>query len=308
MIERQKFGRNYRLTLETDSGGELVIEPPITIEFDLTRNTLEAANICQVRIYNLSKLRRNQIYFNQGDYVFNQGAVNQSLGEFRYFRRLVLKAGYGLELSTIFIGNYTQAWSVREGVNYITQIEVMDGAASFISEDISIEFPKDTAMKKVIETIMGKLSKEISVGEIGNFEGKLKRDNTYTGNPTAILFELTGGGFFIDRNVAYAIRTDEYIPDTTFEASPTIVVEANSGLLNTPTLEGTNARFEMLFEPTLNPGRRVKVQSSTFELLNGEYKINAVKHRGIISPSISGSLITVADFRRTKPLIPAKKG
>ena len=49
-----KFGRNYLLTVQDDVGVLLsTVTLPITIEFDITRNTLASANVCQIRLYNL---------------------------------------------------------------------------------------------------------------------------------------------------------------------------------------------------------------------------------------------------------------
>ena len=48
-----KFGRNYLLTVQLQDLSPLVIEPPFTLEFDITQNILTSANVCQFRIYNL---------------------------------------------------------------------------------------------------------------------------------------------------------------------------------------------------------------------------------------------------------------
>lgn len=294
MKTTDKFRRNYHFTVQVEDGGrEVIVEPPFTLQLDITRNLLEASNVCQVRLYNLSKLRRNQIYFNQNDYAGG------------FFRRMTLKAGYGDDLSTIFIGNVSQAWSSREGTNFITQVESFDGSTSMVNDDVALSFNEGTTIQKVIETLMSKLS-NVTIGAIGKFDGVLTRPNTYKGNPTSLLFELTGGGFFIDKGKAYAIKTDEYVPDTSFETKPTIIIDSSTGLLNTPILERNIARVEMLFEPTLNPGRQVRIESSTFERLNGVYKINSVKHRGIISDATSGELITIAEFYKPKDLVKAE--
>src|ERR1044071_7823759 len=96
-----KFGRNYQLSIQTQSGTTLTVGLPFTLEMDITRNTLTSANVCQLRIYNLSEVNQNQIRFNASDY----GS----------FRQIELRAGYGEFLTTIFTGNISQAWSFREG-------------------------------------------------------------------------------------------------------------------------------------------------------------------------------------------------
>lgn len=286
-----KFGRNYELKVETISGDTLTIALPFTVEIDITRNTLSSANVCQIRLYNLSELNRNQIFFN---------AFNQSK-----FRSILLKAGYGTNLSTIFTGNISQAWSVREGVNFITQIECYDGGFAFVNGNVDIAFPAGTPLQTVITTIMNQLP-GVSVGAVGNFAGFLNRGNTYSGNPAQLLFEITGGAFYIDNGKAYALQSDEYIPQVggTAQGQPIIVVNDDTGLLGTPVLEQTIIRFDMLFEPGLNVGRLVSLLSTTNPNLNGIYKVTSVKHRGVISGTVSGTMITTGEFINSKENIP----
>ena len=54
-----KYDRNYLLTIEDQSGVLFNVEPPFTIEFDVTRKLLASASVASVRIYNLSKINRN---------------------------------------------------------------------------------------------------------------------------------------------------------------------------------------------------------------------------------------------------------
>lgn len=278
-----KFGRNYQLAIGTGNGEILTIQPPFTIELDITRNTLTSANVCQIRIYNLSKINRNKIRFN----ISNYGT----------YRPIILRAGYGTTLPEIFSGNISQAWSVREGVNFITQIECYDGGFAFANGVTESQFPAGTPQVAVIRSIMDDLP-QVTVGAVGNYPGVLTRGNTYTGNTADILRQLTGGGFFVDKQKAYALRTNEYIP------GQALVINAQSGLLGTPLLEDTIAHFEMLFEPSLNVGTQVIIESETDENFNGLYKVIGVKHRGMISEAVGGSVITTGQFFYDKLLTP----
>lgn len=299
-----KFGRNYLCNIEgqvgLDANGKIIkdvitVQLPFTIEFDITRNSLASANVCQIRLYNLSQLHRNQIAFNA-----------TSLSE---FRQVQLLAGYGSSLASIFIGNITQASSVREGVNFITTIECFDGGFAFVNAEKDwpgATFKAGTPLVTVIRTLMLQLP-NVTIGTIGNFTDVLKRDISVSGNPTHILYELTGNSFYIDNGKAYALKTDEYVPsDTSANLSqPSIVISERSGLLNTPTLEQTRGRFEILFEPTLQVGRLVEIASKTNPNLNGTYKITSVKHRGLISGVMAGKVISIGEFTNFKEYVPA---
>lgn len=279
-----KFGRNYTLSIGTIDGTTLTIKPPFTIEFDITRNTLTSANVCQIRIFNLSLNHRNQIRKNAQDY--------------NNYLPISLSAGYGDNLPTIFKGNITQAWSVREGTNVITQIECFDGGFAFANGKSNIAFPAGTPQVAVFGNLIEDLP-NISIGAIGNYSGSIGRGNTYNGNTADILRDITGGGFFVDNEKAYILGTDEYVAD-----APPLLISSQSGLLGTPVLEQSVVRFDILFEPGIVPGRSIILDSITENNFNGNYKITAVKHRGMISDAVCGDAVTTGEFFFTKLLTP----
>ncbi len=281
-----KFGRNYKLSVGLADGGTLTIELPFTIEFDITRNTLSSANVCQLRIYNLNEYNRNQIRFN----ITNFGGP---------FRQVVFRAGYGDNLATIFTGNISQAWSVREGTNFISQIECYDGGFAFVNGVTDRQFPSGTPQTAVVETLVQDLP-FVMRGVIGAVPGVLTRGNSYSGNTADLLTNLTGGAFFVDNGKANVLGTNEY-----YQAPGGItVINAKSGLLNTPVLEHSIARFSMLFEPNLNVGTAILLDSITGASFSGLYKVTAVKHRGMISGAVAGSAITTGEFFYNKILSP----
>ncbi len=266
-----KLGRNYILTVETPNNELLVIEPPFTVEFDITRNILTSANVCSIRIYNLSANNRNQIRFN----IMDSGT----------YRSVQLQAGYGTNLPVIFSGNITQAWSVREGVNFITSIESFDGGFAFANGQTNQLFPAGTAQETVISTLAGSLP-GVTLGAVGNYPGSLTRGCSFSGNTANILRDITGGGFFIDNGVAHALNDSECID------GEMLLITSASGLLGTPVREQTILTFDIIFEPRLVVGQQIQLDSSTGQNFNGFYKIISLKHRGMISEAVCGDAVT----------------
>jgi hypothetical protein len=287
VLSNTKFGRTYELQVGTADGQLLTVRLPFTIEFDVTRNTLTSANVCQIRIYNLSKLNRNRLRFN----ITNFGGP---------YRPLRLRAGYGDNLAEIFSGNVSQAWSVREGTNYVTQIECYDGGFAFVNGVTDRQFAAGTPQALVIRQIMSDLP-ETKVGAVGAYPGVLTRGNAYSGNTAQILTQLTGGGFFIDNGSAHALQTNEYV----VAPGGVVTINAKTGILNTPILEQSIVRFDMLFEPSLNVGSAAFLESITEDNFTGLYKITGVKHRGVISAAVAGRCITSGEFFYSKLLTPA---
>lgn len=266
-----KFNRNYILTIQTPLGGELTIKPPFTIEFDITRNVLTSANVCSIRIYNLSEK--------------NRSLIRKDVTDYSDLRSIKLRAGYGDNLPVIFAGNITQAWSVRESTNMITQIECFDGGFAYATAQTSMEFPSGTDQRNILAT-MAKSLPGVEIGAIGDYTGQISRGNSYTGSTVDILRDLSGGGFFIDNGKANILGDSECLQ------GEIEVINSASGLLGTPIRENTIINFDMIFEPRLLIGQRIKLESITAANFNGFYKIISVKHRGMISESVSGDAIT----------------
>ncbi len=292
-----KFGRNYSLSVTTQDPdtlerGLLLIQLPLTIEFDITRRTLSTASTASIRIYNLSQKNRNNIRFNVSD-----------IGN---FRQVTLQAGYGDNLSTVFSGNISRAWSVREGVNFVTTIECFDGGFSYNNSTTELSVPAGTSRKTVLTSLIGDLD-FVSLGAVGpSFYTdpktgsflSLPLGNTLNGDTTALLKEYTNGGFFIDLGVAHCLSNNEYI----IGADPTLTIDSDSGLLGTPVLEETIVHFDMLFEPQLKPGYSVFLNSITEDNFNGRYRVTGVHHRGMISDAVCGEVITTGEFFYNKIL------
>lgn len=284
-----KLGRNYQLNIQPQVRLKnyvqtvaqqidlIQVERPFTIEFDISQSVLGASREASFRIYNLSADRRAQI--------------RKDWTDFTLYRKVFLKAGYGQNIPEIFAGNITQAWSVREGVNFITNIlaQGYDFATlnASLNSPTSFVFRKGTALKTVINTMVESLKPlGIAPGVIGNYEGSLLVGNSYDGNVIDVLNALTGGGFFVYNGKAYCLKNNE-----AFTGELT-VINRDSGLIGTPVREQTFLHLDMIFEPRLQVGQWVTLESITGDGVNDVWKITSLKHRGMISETICGSVIT----------------
>lgn len=277
-----KFGRNYNLYIEKPGqslpgslagssglGDTLLVSLPFTIEFDISRKFLSSSNQASIRVYNLSLANRNQIRKNVND-------VND-------VRQIQLDAGYGTNLATIFRGNITQAWSVREGNNFITQMECF--AFPFSNAQTNVTFPSNTPQQAIIETLVKSLP-TVSVGAIGSYPGVNSRATSYNGPTCDLLQELTGNGFYIDNNKAYCLNANEVL------AGSIDTIDATTGLLGTPVLENSILFFDILFEPRLIVGQSIVLNSISGAFPNQPYKVVEIHHRGTISGAVCGDAIT----------------
>lgn len=270
-----KFGRNYSLTVQVAEGNPegIIIQPPFTVEFDINRNYLATVSNSVFRVYNLSEKNRSQI--------------RKDLRDWGLLRKIAFKAGYGEKLTLAVTGDIKQAFSVREGVNFITQIECFDGGFAFENSFVNTAYPEGTSQKTIAEDLVKSLDEYgIKKGAVGKIEGSIQRGNSYNGNTCNVLREISTGNFFIDGGKANILGENEVIEGTVF------VINSTSGLLGTPTRENNLVNLTMLFEPRIDVGHMVKVESMTELNFNGFYKVAGIKHKGIISESVSGQATT----------------
>lgn len=271
-----KYNRNYRIVIETANQGSVTITLPFTIEFTVIRNNYGSANISTIRLYNLAPDTRNQVYFNR----YNTETL----------RKVVLYAGYGNNLALLLNGNISECFSVREGVNFITQIEAFDYGYAFANAIQSFNFPENTEQKTVIATMASSLGQYgVSLGAIGDYSSMSTRAQSYVGSTTDLLRELSGGGFFIDNGIAHCLQDGEGI---VYGGLLPPLINSGTGLLGTPLREETYVNFDLLFDPYLILGQVIVLQSTTLPNFNTTYKINALTHKAMISSAVCGDAVT----------------
>lgn len=271
-----KFGRNYTLFIQGQSGDILEVTLPLTLEFDITRKLIGSANYGSFRIYNLDRFNRNELRFNM--YNFGQ------------FRSVKLYAGYGKNLALIFSGNIHEAWSVRENVNFITQVECFDAGFAYVNSPFTGTPGAGTDQIDIIKQIVNNMSNvdpNVSVGAISNsYSSKISRANPQNGESTELIKDMVGNGFFIDNGKVNCLQNNECLE------GDVPVISADSGLLGTPKLEQNILMFDMVFEPRLKVGQLIELVSTTDRTFTGVYKITSVHHRGTISDAVCGDAVT----------------
>lgn len=269
-----KLQRNYILTVEDNAKPSKVvtIQMPFTIEFDVTRNSHAGVCNASIKIYNLGETTRNRLYKD----IYNTHIYN----------KIVLKAGYGKNIQDIFIGNVSRCFSAREGVNYITTIEAYSGDFASLTSRINKSIAAGIKKQVIIEDLIGSLPKISKMVMGANYEGSLSRGNALFGNTVDLIKELTGNRFFIDNETAYVLRENECTKGIVN------LINSNSGLLGSPRREETFLTFDMIFEPRITMFQIINLEPVTEKIFNGQFKVIAIRHSGMISETVSGKVIT----------------
>ena len=280
----EKWTRSYYLTVQTNAQAQefIDISMPLTIKFHIKRNVNSSTNTATITVLNLGEDTRRKVFLDNYKTM--------------YYKRVELRAGYSLGKETlplIFKGNIQNAFSQRNGVDYETTINALDGGFAYVNGHSSKQFAKGTTDKQMLRALISDLSSKdpnkgchIEIGKIGDFKFPLTRGNTLDGQTVAYLNDISEGHFFIDLETAHCLLDDEG-----FEGNIK-VIDSNCGLLGSPLRQEAFLTFEMIFEPRLQIGQFVEINSKTEKIYNGTYKVVGIEHTGTISYAQSGQCKT----------------
>ena len=277
-MSRFKFGRNFRLLVQTNNVSSpnniefLTIEGPFTIRFDIVRNNMSSANTGKIEVLNLGKSTRSLIFQDRLDP--------------KVYKRVVLQAGYGSKITTIFQGNLFRAYSERKGADVITHLECRDGDYDIRNAQTSRTYNKGVSVKKIVDDLLnsftflsrGAISEE---GDEETFDRPVVIDNK-----SFFVLVQNKKGAFVDLEKVNVLDDKEYID----RRIP--LFTSDSGLIGTPRRENSFLSIDVIFEPDIVIGQLIEFQSSIQSEYDGQYKVIGIQHQGTISESVGGPLIT----------------
>lgn len=252
------FDRQIELTIGK-RGQEGFLYKDLRVEFDVEKSLESKPNKGTVKVYNLTKDNRSK--------AEQSGNV------------LILRAGYGSALETIFTGDVARAKTELNGTDYVTTFELGDGEQLYSTAKSEVSFSKGTDIKEAIQTVLG------SVGAIfGDITGlkseKLNAPLVLSGNVRNHLDELGQRQGF-----EWSIQDDAF--QVLEKGKPTkqeaVVISSETGLIGIPkarfgkdTTE-KGIEFDTLLIGKIKPGRTIVMQSKQFQ---GLYRIEKVKFSG----------------------------
>ena len=272
-----KFQCKYRITV-TYNNEIIFVEYPLTLNFDVNRNTFSNSNTASFQIYNLAPETRNYIF--------------QDRYKIYDYKVIEYEAGYGDNLTLIFKGKIQQAYSYRQGVDIITNIQALDidiqayAYKNIVSGLSSHTFATGTNFKDAYLTMASDMP-NIKVGALGSLDGTFKTPTVFDETSFYAINKLTGNHTFIDNGVLHTLMDNEALGDY-----GVYVIESSTGLLGTPMRRDTQLEVSMVFEPNIVVGQLVEINSTTDSNFNGQFKVIGINHSGTISGAEAGQRIT----------------
>ena len=110
----------------------------LRFSFSIQKGSTKTPNQCTVKVWNAAPDTR---------------ALIEVIGNV-----LILKTGYSEDIgaTTIFTGNVTRTLTVREGPDWITELELQDGFVEFRDAKVSLSFGKGATVSQVVTAISKK--------------------------------------------------------------------------------------------------------------------------------------------------------
>ena len=274
-----KFQRDYLFSVQSnlDAAEYYSVQPPLTIEFDIVRNTFASANTGRFRIYNLSESKRRNIYH-----------VRYDIDE-KHYQKVQMFAGYktNKQLPMIFLGNVFTASTKRAGVDWITDIEAFDGGVGMLTGQISLSKPAGWSATEVLRTLAGAMP-YTRFGAVGDITAKNTRGISMVGNAWDIFKRIIGDGVaFIDLQNVYGLKENEYL----VKPGQIELILGSNNILGTPRRIGAIVEVDIIFEPSVFVGQAVAINSLE-TVYNGIYQLRGIRHRGTISDAVCGDAVT----------------
>jgi len=274
-----KFQRDYLFSIQgnIDKTEFFSITPPLTIEFDIVRNTFSSANTGKFRIYNLAEnVRRNLFH------------VRYDIDEKNY-QKVQMFAGYktNKQLPMVFLGNVFTASTRRTGTDWITEIDAFDGGVGMLTGQISLTKPAGWSAAEVMKTLVGVMP-YTQFGAVGDITVNNTRGISMAGNAWDIFKRIVGDGIsFIDLQNVYGLKENEYL----VKPGQIELLLGPNNILGTPRRVGAIVEVDIIFEPAVFVGQAVTINSLE-TVYNGSYQLRGIHHHGTISEAFCGEAIT----------------
>jgi len=239
MASKKKFNRKIKILFSGDKKIE-----GLRVAFRVERIVADAYAKMKIDIYNLKteKESENETAFKSGDPIS-------------------VDAGYEGNVSTVFSGTIRNVQKVRSGVDIITTIFASD-LKTENDKIISVSYRKQSKLTSLISDVA--FEADIEIAEISVKSQNIKGKIVYAKKFSEIMNDLARSYNF----TWYIFNGELYIYDinSANTKKEILVIDATTGLLDSPVLTQKGIDVKMLLEPSVKPMDRYEVRSGGVQL------------------------------------------
>ncbi len=239
----------------------------LRVQLKIKQTSGKEPNECTLTIYNLSADSR---------------ALLQSKGT-----RIIVEAGYAGTIAQIFSGTSSFIDHVHEGPLWLTKVQCSDGEIPY-HKPVKGSFKKGTPVATVFERVAELTGLDVKTAAT-TFKNLVKEQFTkgYTafGKGGVELDKLVQG-----RGLEWSIQDNrlQLLPIGGTTNDTAVVLSPTTGLVGSPAHGSPDAArkkpavltVKSLMQPTLRPGRKVRVEDCADKSVNGNFRCVSVTHEG----------------------------
>ena len=251
----KRFNRDYELTIAVGQSRTVVVRPPLRVVFSVEKSVAGGLNKATFRVYNLQES--------------NRLALVRDIEDTSVIP-VQMRVGYDGELGMIFKGTVQRGRSFREGPEMVTELECLDGGTqvlgTFVNQTVRGSDKAVDAVRKAAGLDKGKLTTQPPI----------TRPRVLVGSVSRLRDDLVEGGatWYINDEQLFTLKQNEVI------SRFVPVVNASTGLLNTPSRQMQRVTFDTLMNPALRIGGLCSLESVTAPHMNGVYRIDEIGYSG----------------------------
>lgn len=253
----QQFGRAIQLVIGS-STESIVIDGGLTISFDLTKTITSEPNEATISIVNLNQSTRNLIT----DKKYN---------------RILLNAGYGDDMRTLFVGYIDEVENRKESTDITTTITCSDGSKDYREARTAVTVKKGQSDKEIVKEVL----KDMPNTETGIQEykkaTKLPRGKTLVGNSRDILKTVAK-----NQDANWSIQDNRFVllpKDSALANNEGFLIEEGTGMIGSPQKTSEGLEVRCLLNNVLRIGQLCRISSRIREN-SGDFKLVKLQMKG----------------------------
>lgn len=211
------FDRICSLQIGED-GGKGVELTGLRFSFSIQKGSTKSPNKCTLKVYNAAPTTR---------------ALMEKIGSV-----LILKVGYkednNGELVTIFAGDIARALTVKQGPDWITDLELFDGLLEFRDKKCSISYAKGATAAQVLGDISKRFGLPVRTLPEGISEKQYKAGFAFVGR---VRDAMTKACEYLGLEWSIQNREVQVLKKGSVFRRTAIVISEDSGMIGSPSLE-----------------------------------------------------------------------
>jgi hypothetical protein len=236
----------------------------LRVEFRIDKTPRKEPNTCSLMVYNLNPESRAKLT--------TKGS------------RVWLEAGYTGNTSLIFVGDARYISHVRHSVDWVTKIELGDGARAYAHGRTNQSFKAGTSKGDILRAIAKQTGwnlgnvEDVAAGLAGNLE-----HNGFVSYGSAA---QNMDRILSSQGLRWSVQNGaiQIMPKAGYLAQSAVVLDADHGLVGSPEMGSANSetgkrtlRVKCLLRPELRVGARVALHSAGYDAV---FAVKSLKHEG----------------------------